>query len=150
MWNRKRRVCKNYRNCLPLELGVDWNWMFWIDCLRGARSVSSFCYMYFRKITIFDFTFFSHFTQATFVFWILLLTHWERRPHIYCYEGINLYRIIKLATEISLFSLQFSETCCVDKIKFGNPFQSSCQFTLKIVIFNLFMLPIWGFKDYFA
>ena len=43
----------------------------------------------------------------------LLLTHWEQRPHyIYCYEGINLYCIIKLTTYISLFSLQFSETWC--------------------------------------
>ena len=34
-------------------------WMFWIGCLRGARSVSSFCD--FRKITFRDLTAFSPF-----------------------------------------------------------------------------------------
>ena len=42
-----------------------------------------------------------------------VLTHSERRPqHIYSQEEINLYCIIKLATEISLFSLQISKTWC--------------------------------------
>ena len=41
------------------------------------------------------------------------LTHSERRPqHIYSQEEINLYCIIKLATEISLFLLQISKTWC--------------------------------------
>ena len=39
------------------------------------------------------------------------LTHSERRPqNIYSQEEINLYFIIKLATQISLFSLQISKT----------------------------------------
>ena len=38
-----------------------------------------------------------------------VLTHTERRPqNIYSQEEINLYCIIKLATKISLFSLQIS------------------------------------------
>ena len=38
------------------------------------------------------------------------LTHSEQRPkNIYSQEEINLYCIIKLATEISLFSLQISK-----------------------------------------
>ena len=42
------------------------------------------------------------------------LTHSERRPqNIYSQEEINLYCIIKSATEISLFSLQISKTWCV-------------------------------------
>ena len=41
------------------------------------------------------------------------LSHSERRPqNIYSQEEINLYCIIKLATEISLFSLQISKTWC--------------------------------------
>ena len=41
------------------------------------------------------------------------LTHSERRPkNIYFQEEINLYCIIKLATEISVFSLRISETWC--------------------------------------
>ena len=41
------------------------------------------------------------------------LAHSERRPqNIYSQEGMNLYCIIKLATEISLFSLQISKTLC--------------------------------------
>ena len=41
------------------------------------------------------------------------LTHSERRPqNIYSQEEMNLYCIIKLATEISLFSLQISKTWC--------------------------------------
>ena len=41
----------------------------------------------------------------------LLLTHLERRPqNIYSQEEMNLYCIIKLAIEISLFSLQISKT----------------------------------------
>ena len=49
-----------------------WNWMnsywmFWIGCLRGARSVSSFCD--FRKFTFWDFTaFFSFLTQWNLLF----------------------------------------------------------------------------------
>ena len=45
------------------------------------------------------------------------LTHSEQRPQNICsQEEINLYCIIKLATWISLFSLQISETLfCVDK-----------------------------------
>ena len=39
------------------------------------------------------------------------LTHSERRPqNIYYQEEMNIYCIIKLATEISLFSLQISKT----------------------------------------
>ena len=39
------------------------------------------------------------------------LFHSERRPqNIYSQEEINLYCIIKLATDISLFSLQISKT----------------------------------------
>ena len=39
------------------------------------------------------------------------LTHSERRPqNIYSQEDINLYCIIKLATQILYFSLQISET----------------------------------------
>ena len=34
-------------------------WMFWIGCLRGARSVSSFCD--FQKMTFRDLTAFSPF-----------------------------------------------------------------------------------------
>ena len=41
------------------------------------------------------------------------LTHSEWRPqNIYSQEEINLYCIIKLATEISLFSLQMCKTWC--------------------------------------
>ena len=41
------------------------------------------------------------------------LTHSEQRPkNIYSQEEMKLYCIIKLATEISLFSLQISKTCC--------------------------------------
>ena len=41
------------------------------------------------------------------------LIYSERRPpNIYSQEEINLYCIIKLATEISLFSLQISKTSC--------------------------------------
>ena len=51
----------------------------------------------------------------------LELSHSEQRPqNIYSQEEMNLYCIIKLATEISLFSLQISKTWmfCVDKIKY--------------------------------
>ena len=42
-----------------------------------------------------------------------VLTHSERRPqNIYSQEEMNLYCIIKLATDISLFSLQISKTWC--------------------------------------
>ena len=41
------------------------------------------------------------------------LTHSERRPQdIYSLEDINLYFIIKLAAQMSLFSLQISKTWC--------------------------------------
>ena len=41
------------------------------------------------------------------------LTHSERRPqNRYSQEEMNLYCIIKLATDISLFSLQISKTWC--------------------------------------
>ena len=41
------------------------------------------------------------------------LTHSERRTqNIYSQEEMNLYCVIKLATEISLFSLQISKTWC--------------------------------------
>ena len=41
------------------------------------------------------------------------LAHSERRPqNIYSQEEMNFYCIIKLATEISLFSLQISKTWC--------------------------------------
>ena len=49
-----------------------WNWMnsywmFWIGCLHGARSVSSFCH--FRKMTFRDLTsFFSFSTRENLVF----------------------------------------------------------------------------------
>ena len=50
------------------------------------------------------------------------LTHSERRPqNIYSQEEINLYCIIKLATEISLFLLQISKTWCLCR---QNPYQS--------------------------
>ena len=57
------------------------------------------------------------------------LTHSERRPqNCYSQEEINLYCIIKLATEICLFSLQSGRLdvlCRQNKIRtFGNPFQS--------------------------
>ena len=54
-----------------------WNWMnsywmFWIGCLRGARSGSSFCN--FWKITFRDFTaFFSFLTRENHVFQIFVL-----------------------------------------------------------------------------
>ena len=73
-------------------------------------------------------------------------THSERRPqNIYSQEEINLYCIIKLATEMSLFSLQISKTWCfgylIDKIKFEHlailSNLKSCQFAHRIVIFNL-------------
>ena len=42
---------------------------------------------------------------------VFSLTHSEQRPqNIYSQEEMNLYCIIKLATEISLFSLQISKT----------------------------------------
>ena len=68
------------------------------------------------------------------------LTHSERRPpNIYSKEE-NLYFIIKLATQISLFSLQISKTC-VDKIQYEHlailADLKSCQFAPRIVIFNL-------------
>ena len=74
-----------------------------------------------------------------------LLTHSERRPqNIYSQQEINLYCIIKLATEISLFSLQISKLSlmfCVDKIKYENlaiiSDLKSCQFVPRIVNFNL-------------
>ena len=72
------------------------------------------------------------------------LTHSEQRPqNIYSKEEIYLYFIIKLATEISLFSLQISKTWtfCVDKIKYEHltilSNLKSCQFAPRIVIFNL-------------
>ena len=44
-------------------------------------------------------------------YWTFPLTHSEQRPqNIYSQEEINLYCIIKLATEISLFLLQISKT----------------------------------------
>ena len=57
------------------------------------------------------------------------LAHSEWRPkNIYSQEEINLYCIIKLATEISLFhykSVKLDVLCRQNKIwKFGNPFQS--------------------------
>ena len=71
------------------------------------------------------------------------LSHSERRPqNIYSQEEMNLYCIIKLATKISLFSLQISKTLfCVDKIKYEHlailSNLNSCQFAAEIVIFNL-------------
>ena len=82
----------------------------------------------------------------------VILTHSERRPqNIYSQEEINLYCIIKLATEISLFSLQINKQ---NKIwTFGNPFQSkklpTCTYNSDLQSVYL-MLPIWGFTDYFA
>ena len=71
-----------------------------------------------------------------------ILTHSEWRPqNIYSQEEMNLYGIIKLATEISLFSFQISKLdvfCRQNKTwTFGNPFQSK-------------KLPSWGFADYFT
>ena len=72
------------------------------------------------------------------------LTHSEWRPqNIYSQEEINLYCIIKLATEISFISVQSSKTWmfCVDKIKYEHlailSNLKSCQFAPRIVIFNL-------------
>ena len=92
-----------------LEFGADkssygvyvtryWNWinsywMFWIGCLRGARSVSSFCD--FRKITFRDFTgLFSFLTQENLLFFR------------YSYEGV-----LKLLVcpNINFDSVDFSE-----------------------------------------
>ena len=65
-----------------------------------------------------------------------------KTQNIYSQEEINLYCIIKLATEISLFSLQISNLMfCVDKIKYEHlailSNLKSCQFAPRIVIFNL-------------
>ena len=59
----------------------------------------------------------------------VLLNPFRTKKMVYSLKEINLYCIIKLATEISIFSSQISRTwsLCVDKIKyrkFGNPFQS--------------------------
>ena len=64
---------KNHRKCSPPGQGVsrrqkpvwwlhNWmisDWMFWISCIRGACSVSSFCD--FQKITFCNFTAFFSF-----------------------------------------------------------------------------------------
>ena len=49
-----------------------------------------------------------------------------KTPKYFFQRGMNLYCIIKLATEISLFSLQISKTWCFGSRQntFGNPFQS--------------------------
>ena len=67
-----------------------------------------------------------------------------KTPNIYSQEEINLYCIIKLATEISLFSLQISKTWCfvsTDKIEYEHlailSNLKSCQFAPRIVIFDL-------------
>ena len=74
----------------------------------------------------------------------LMESHSEQRPqNIYSLEEINLYFIIKLATHISLFSLQISKNLmfCVDEIKYEHlailSNIKSCQFALGIVIFNV-------------
>ena len=72
------------------------------------------------------------------------LAHSERRPpNIYSQVEINLYCIIKLATEISLFLLEINLMFCVDKIKYENfailSNLKSCQFAPRIVIFNLWI-----------
>ena len=74
------------------------------------------------------------------------LTHSEwRHQNIYSQEEINLYFIIKLATQNYLFSLQISKTWCfyVDKIKYGHLAIHSnkkiSQFAQRIVIFNFCM-----------
>ena len=66
-----------------------------------------------------------------------------KTQNIYSQEEMNLYCcFIKLATEISLFSLQIGKLDVLGRQNeiwtFGNPFQSkSCQFAPRIVIFNL-------------
>ena len=72
-----------------------------------------------------------------------ILSHSERRhQNIYFQEKINLYCIIELATEISLFSLQISQNLmfCVDKIKYEHlailSHLKCCQFAPIIVIFK--------------
>ena len=51
-------------------------WMFWIGCLRGARSVSSFCD--FRKITFRNLTAFLFFLKQKKIFFFLK----------YSYQGV--------------------------------------------------------------
>ena len=87
----------------------------------------------------------------------LILTHSGRRPqNIYSQEEINLYCIIELVTEIFYVhykSVKLDVLCRQNKIwTFGNPFQSK---KLPICTWNsylqsLYMLPSWGFADYFA
>ena len=65
-----------------------------------------------------------------------------KTQNIYSQEEINLYCIINLATEISLFSLQISNLMfCEDKIKYEHlailSNLKSCQFAPRIVISNL-------------
>ena len=75
-----------------------------------------------------------------------MLTHSERRPqNIYSLEEKTLYFIIKLATQISFFSLQISNTWCFvkDKMKYEHlailSNLKSCQFAPRIAFFNLSM-----------
>ena len=66
-----------------------------------------------------------------------------KTPKYFFLRGRDLYYIIKLSTQISLFSLQISKTWmfCVDKIKCEHLAMlsdlKSCQFAPRIVIFIL-------------
>ena len=81
------------------------------------------------------------------VYMHIVITHSERRPqNIYSQEELNLYCIIKLATGISLCSLQIINLMfCIyiDTIKYEHlailSNLKSCQFAPRIVIFNLFL-----------
>ena len=65
-------------------------WMFWIGCVRGARSVSSFCD--FRKMTFRDLTvLFSFLMRENLVFQIFLLKSIKAYlcPNIIHFNGVD-------------------------------------------------------------
>ena len=85
------------------------------------------------------------------------LTHSEQRPqNIYSQEEMSLYCIIKWQQKFLYFhykSVKLDVLGRQNKIwKFRNPFQTKklpiC--TLSSDLQSLYMLPIWGFADYFA
>ena len=89
-----------------------------------------------------------HLSQGTYLINSIrsLLTHSEWRPqHIYSWAEKTLYFIIKLATQIPLFSLKISKTRCFVSAKLNmnilaiRPDLKNCQFAPRIVMFNLSM-----------
>ena len=75
-----------------------------------------------------------------------LLTHSEWRPqNIYSQEEINLYGIIKLATSISLFSLQISQK--LDVLCRQNKIWTFCQFEDSQII-SPKIIPIYEPSQY--